>query len=161
MKRIMTMAALLTCLASPALAQNVWQGDLFATHINNQAKCAAVNIQQGDFVRAVFRPGFAAGGKDALALYYPNAAILIDPTAPLNGKMDGANRAIIRTMSNVATMTTMQDAGLSGVNISPSSPKADDKAVEVTITVQHIFTRTTLSGCVATYDGTLSKRPPG
>lgn len=160
MKYTLTGAAMLVSLASPAFAQTAWQGDLFITQVSNPAKCAAVGIQEGGFARAVLRAGFAGGSSDALALYFPNATVLINPTGPINGKLDGATKATQHTLTDVASLTALINGNISGVNITPPAPQPGDADVGVTFALPSIFTRGgTPSGCTPTFKGTLAKRP--
>jgi hypothetical protein len=150
----------LVCVASSAQAAfKVWQGDLFITAVNNQAACAAVNMNVGDFARGVFRPKSVAGNgrSDLLAWYFGRSAGQIAPASALNA----ATSATVRIIYGSAGFLQFNNAVLSGVTVNPAAPTTSTPTVTITVTAHDVYSSstTTPSGCDITFTGTLAKRP--
>lgn len=161
MKRFLLSAAALICLASPASAITVWQGDLFVTATVGGAACTAVNMNVGNFARGVFRPkGLGDNGTSDLLSWHFSASSGQIATAP-NVALDGATSATVRIIYGSAGFNQFNNWAISGADVTPPAPGAGTATVTVQVTVQDIYSKkpTQLSGCDVTFRGTLAKKP--
>jgi|SoiMethySBSTD1v2_1073268.scaffolds.fasta_scaffold463779_2 hypothetical protein len=160
MKQALVGMAVLGCVAAtPANAAFIlWQGDLFIISANTAA-CTAVNMQQGDFARFVFRPknvpGSTNGTSDLLSFSFSRSSGQI---APNGGNLDTATLATLRTIGGSAGFSQIPNSGINAVVV-PAAPAAAAPSVSITITINNIFSGSSPSGCNPTFKGVLSRRP--
>jgi len=166
MKRTLAGAALFLFLAQPAHAITVWQGDMFVTSISETVagKCAAVNLQVGDFARGIFRPkGLPTNGtSDLLSLVFGRSAIQLAPTTPAGGSLNAATKATVRVIYGSAGYLQFTGNDLSPTTtVNPPTLTTSTPTVAITIKIANIFSSAvaTPSGCTPTFTGTLAKRP--
>ncbi len=164
MKRTLIVAALLPCLASSASAMALWQGDLFITAVNNAAACKAVGLNVGDFARGVFRARGVSdnGGTDLLSWHFGRSSGQLMPSAPTATTLNGATKATIRIIYGSAGYQQFAGAQASTIAATVTNPvTAGTAVVDITLTITNAYSKnpSTPSGCIATFKGSLAKRP--
>jgi hypothetical protein len=161
MKRTLLAAMTLACIASPASAITVWQGDLFITAAVGGAACTAVNMNVGNYARGVFRPRGVSdnGTSDMLSWHFSASSgqVFMAPNVPL----DGATSATVRIIYGSAGFNQFNNWTLSGVDVTPAAPTAATKTVAVQVTIQDIYSKkpNQPSNCDVTFQGTLARKP--
>ena len=160
MKRTLLAAMTLACIASPASAITVWQGDLFVTAVVGGAACTAVNMAKGNYARGIFRPKNVAdnGTSDLLSWHFAGSSGQVVPTG---GSLNGATKGIVRIIYGSAGFNQFNNWTLSGADVTPDAPTAANQTVDIQVTIQDIYSKnpTTPSNCDVTFKGTLAKKP--
>jgi len=144
--------------ATPAAAFSLFQGDLFIIAVNNATACNTVNMQVSDFARFVYRPKSIAGNgtADFLSFNFSRSSGQLAPNPPAT--LDSGTVATLRTIGGSAGFSQIVNSGFNAV-VSPPAPAAATQFVNVTVTINNIFSGSTLSGCSPTFRGTLTRRP--
>lgn len=160
MKGVLVGTALLTCLASPAMAATtLWQGDLFITAVNNVAACDAVNMQVAHFARFNFQPKSVAGNgvSDLLSWTFSRSS---GQMTPGGGVLNTATRATVRYVFGSAKFSQIANSPIDAT-VSPAAPTGGTATVLMTVRINNIYSSSdaALSGCNATFSGVLTKRP--
>jgi hypothetical protein len=150
----MLMAVVAAGFHTPAHAQHTWQGDLFLSDVT--AACPAANIDNGNFLRGVFRKGGLPGnpGSDTISGVGQRAAFHVSPTG---GVLRNASRGTVRSISGRSGYSEAVDVIFSPrVRVTPSSIGTTTATVRIELTVPNFLN---VTGCNVTLKGTLAKRP--